>query len=384
MMEQEYVISNGYKIFYTVIATLILGFALFLISSLTLGNKVVIIIPILMSCGGVLILVNTFKRKIIISEDNVAMVNIFSTRSLACNDIKGIRWSSKRIIIESKTPSESSIVIRGYDDFTNSEDISKWLTTNFKDLDVYDREADKERILNDANLGSTEKDRQAKLDKARQFALAYIIWGAISGLITIFLNNKFMSVFTGMVYPLLGIVLMKYSYGLNKFIVSTNKSARLGLIFGFLVPAGTMLIGTLIKYNLLSFANGWIPALIIAAIMFGLLYVTGIDRSPEAAKGQVFGMIFSALLYGFGTIAMLNCQFDSSNPQEFTSSVEREYTTTGKGAHYHVVIAAWQPGQQSHEIDVSRNVFYNTPVGMPVKVDVMQGFLHIPWFYTDL
>ncbi len=97
-MDQEYTITIFSKIFYSILSIGMFVFAIFLFSIYKPSvTSVVLLFPISILIISVLILINVFKRRIILSEQSVFYSNIFATKELAIEAIKGCRIESKVI-----------------------------------------------------------------------------------------------------------------------------------------------------------------------------------------------------------------------------------------------------------------------------------------------
>jgi hypothetical protein len=96
-------------------------------------------IPVFIFAGGVLILINLFRKKVIIDSDRITYINLFLNKELAIADIKGSRVGKKAIILESSA-GNSKIIISNYNDLGDSDSLVHWAETNFKNLDTADIE----------------------------------------------------------------------------------------------------------------------------------------------------------------------------------------------------------------------------------------------------
>src|ERR1700761_4935517 len=132
-MEQEYTISTIMKLIYGALALVMLCFAGFVLSMHKNPDvsPVVYCIPVLIFAGGVLVLINLFRRKVIINSDRISCINLFSNKELALTAIKGSRVGKKAIVLESNADG-SKIIIANYNDLADSESLVHWAETNFK------------------------------------------------------------------------------------------------------------------------------------------------------------------------------------------------------------------------------------------------------------
>jgi len=372
--------ATGMKIFYSVLAVGMFLFAVFLFNMKTTANDAVLLMPVFIIAGAVLIGINIIRRKVILYNDSVLCINLFSTKEIAIKDIKGCRIGQKAIIVEPISADDPKITISNCNDFGHSSDLKKYFQDNFKDLDAIDLENDKAEILQDSSLGFTQTDREAALKKAKIIAIVYNVAGIIAGFgVMILFSDKVLTVIL-MAYPLLGIIIMAYSNGLIKFLSNPKRSIHPYTMLGFMGPVIVMLVSALNSYDIFKYTNIWIPFIAISSPLFLLLYFFGINKTVKAVKGQVVVMLVLALIYGFGSTIQINCAFDNSKLQVYDATILDHRMEHGKSNSYYLTLSPWGPMQQADEVDIHSRLYYNTAIGDIVKVNFNQGLLHIPWF----
>jgi len=382
IMQTEYTTSIGYKIFYSAAGLAVTGAGLFFyFYPGKAGQLLTLLIPLLFVASGLLIIVNQFKRKIIITDNSIISVNVFKSKELPFDHIKGVRMGEKLMKIVPDQPAYLQISISDYISLGDSDGLIAWLTTNFKDLDAVELEQEKEKILNDTNLGFTEEDRKERISLTKGIAVAYNIVGMALGFIAIFIKDSYLAALLMLIYPLCGIVVMVTSRGLTKFLSNSKRSGYFFIILGFVMPIFIMLFKSLVDYNLFNYGHLWLPMAISAGVLFLMLVTLGINRSAESVNGQAVFMLIIAVIYGFGSSVQVNCVFDKSDPQPFKSTILGRKVEHSKGAHYHLILTPWEPGQKQQDVEVSRSFYQNHADGSLVNIDMKKGTLNIPWFY---
>ena len=380
-MEQEYTISTGMKILYGSIATGAFVFSIVLFNMPNhSGGQAVLLIPFLFLAGSVLIIINLFKRKVIITDDSITNINVFSKKELLLSDIKGCRVGQKVISLEPVSSEQSKITISNYIDLKDNDLLASWVRGNFKDLDAADLKAEKEALLQNTDLGFTEEDRAAKLKKVKEITVLYNLVGLVVGFGAIFFDNTKPIVILLMCYPLLGVILMAFSKGLMKFLSNNKRSVYGFTLLGVILPGFILFIKSLSEYSLLTNDHLWLPLILMAAIIFTCLYLTGINRSVESVKGQIIVMLFAAFIYGFGSVRQINCTFDNTEPQIYNAVVLGHSISHGKSTSYFFTLSPWGPIQEQKQVEVSRHLYQDTYVGDTVKMNYRPGLLNIPWF----
>lgn len=209
-MKQEYRISTWQKVFYGLIAFIILGLALFLFNLPKAKNAFLILIPLFLLFISTLIVINFVKRKLVISENSILCVNLFSRKELKLTAIKGYRLNGKFIKIEPISENDAILSIRSYTDLEDNIKITNWLAKNFTDLDAFDLETEHQKLLKDKSLGFSENERSEKIKNTKEICLAYNIISSFLAFIMLFIDQQF-SYFILLALPLIGIVLL-YSF----------------------------------------------------------------------------------------------------------------------------------------------------------------------------
>jgi hypothetical protein len=134
------------------------------------------------------------------------------------------------------------------------------------------------------------------------------------------------------------------------------------------------------EFNLLDLKNLWIPSIGIGLLIFVLLYLKGINRSVESVIGQLVLMFIVSIAFGFGSIKVINCEFDQSQETLYTATVIDHHITHGKRTNYYIKLSTWGPQNKEKNESVSRTMYENTFIGDRVDVKYKQGLFKIPWF----
>lgn len=382
-MEKEYRVRGAMKASYTILTVMLGGAWGFVFSQLAPSQNWALFAVLLLLICGALILLSIFTTKLVIVGDAISISRFFYKRTLPNEFIKGVRFRGRRIHIESNNEKYRGIMVFKYNDFENWADMSSRFR-GFKDLDGYDKKQSLKAILSEERLGTTEVQRQVFYDRMRGFATAYAIWGPLSAIAFILFDHVIIAVIAGIIYPLLGVVLMKSSKGLVKFTINSVKSAHISITIGFLPPVFVVLAKMLLYGNILSFSNWTLPAALLSFVAFAALYLTGRDATEGAIKGQVLIIALAAALFGFGNTAMVNCKFDRSAPLDHRATIANKYISSGKTTQYHLAISAWATGEDGHELTVSKSKFGYINVGSSITVHEKKGLLNMPWYYIDL
>jgi hypothetical protein len=342
-------------------------------------SPAVLIFPLILIIGSIWVTVNIIKRKIIIYDDRILLINAFSIKEVAIANIRGARVGEKVIYLELLSETDNKVTITNYIDFMDSDGLAKYFKENFQDLNSLDLVAEKQRMLKNNELGYTEGERQQKLVNARNIATAYNITGMIIGFSMIFADSN-PAVLTLLLYPVVGLLIIVFSNGLIKFLSDSKRSVYAFVMLGFVLPCFILLIKSLFSFSLFNINHLWFPAFAISAVVFSLLYIFGINKSVPPIAGQAIVMLIVAVIYGFGSARQINCQFDESKPEVYKAAVFDHRVVHGKSNSYYLTLSKWGPSNKIGEVEIQGGLYRNVNIGDTVHVNYKKGLLNIPWF----
>ncbi len=344
-------------------------------------SPAILALPIMLLSGSVLTAINLVKRKIIIDDQGIISISVFIRKEIALSDIKGYRLNGKSLLIKSLLDNGPTIR-SNYTDFGHSGELSKWLKDNFKDLDALDLETGRKEALENTAFGNTNEGRTATLARARNIAIVYNGAGLLLGFIVL-IYDKRPGIIMLMIYPLISLLIMAFSKGSVKFFSDRKRSVLAFVFLGVAMPCFVLLVTALNNYDLLRVGPLWRPALIVSAILFSLLYVTGFNTSIKSPMAQVLIMAIPALLYGFGSILQLNCAFDDSRPKIYNAAILDQRESHGKRTSYYLTLGPWGPRDKTKEVEIHSYLYHYVQVGDTVQTNLKDGVLHIPWFFVS-
>jgi hypothetical protein len=382
-METEYTTSTGYKFFYGAVGLAAIGFGVVIINTPgPSANRLILILPLIILAGGLLILINQFKRKVVITDSGIKYTWLFKTAEIAFDDIKGYRMDDKVIYIEPKQAGGNKLRIGDYTTLSDSDGFVAWLATNFKDVNQEDFEEEKQEILHDSTLGATEAERESRMTNAKRYNGIYLVGGTILFFVVTFLHqsNYYLS-YALLLYPLAGVALMGLSRGLI-ILIAKKSSAYSSIGVGLMLPAFALIAQSAVDFSVLSYDNVWVPGIVIAALMFAALYFFGLKRSHPAIGSQLIFAIIIAAAYGFGSTMQINCVFDDSKPQISKTMVVDHHITHGKSTTYHLILGGWPQHPGTDNISVSRSFYEQVRVGDSLNVYQKKGTFNIPWYHV--
>jgi hypothetical protein len=384
-MEQELTTSKIFKIIYGVFAMCLFCFTIYAAIINYKGNNSILLLPLIGTIGSALIMINLFKRKIILTDDSISYTSVWGSKELLVSKIKGYRKTKSAYYIYPINNTYSKISI--YDDASIDIDnaLSDWLHAHLKDVDLVAFENDKQAIFNNPAIGQDEKQREDKYENAVIYAIAYNIAGAVLFMLSFMLNIQHW-VLTGilLLFPFLGIFLMFYTKGIVRFFAKLHSSAYRSLYAGIAICEVCLIAKANSNTTLLSHDGLFWPVVIVGTFfsIISLLVIT--KWASSVLLSQLFFIVLFAFGYGLGSVLVINYSFDISKEQIIPTTVKSRYTVQNKSTLYMLTLNDWGSYNKTEDIEVSSE-FYNTiNIGDSLKVHLKQGALHLPWFVISL
>ena len=90
------------------------------------------------------------------------------------------------------------------------------------------------------------------------------------------------------------------------------------------------------------------------------------------------------MVYSYGATGIVNCAFDSSNPQVYEAEVIDKRISRGRRhTSYYVKVNSWGHHLDPESISLAPSQYKGIQIGETVKIDYKKGLLGIPWFYIE-
>ena len=390
-MTQTCSIPRGRKISYCVMAMIPLIISIYLFHSLYLAIHVsvsLLVTALILLAVPVLVVINVVRKKVIVEEDRITYIGLFSQNKLLFSSIKEYRIGYKNIYLEPLLRGDPTIVIGHYRDLENGLELMQWIKEAFPDLNTMDLVSQRAMVLTNALWGATEEARKKTLSKAHTLTLIYNI-ASFPLVLTLVLGGNKTSLVLLLVYPFVGILLIMSGRGLIKFQSDKQRSICAFVVLGILAPGLALLLRSLADNDVLDTAHLWAPALSISFLLFILIYVKGINRSMGMLRPQVIAMILTALSYGFGITLQVNRIFDPLRPKVYNVAILDSHEDindgkTGTFKSYSLIISPWGPRHEAESVNVPGSLYRRTQKGDTVQVNLGEGLLHIPWFVVTI
>ena len=382
---EEFPVTNGYKIFYCLLAFTWLGMGIFFWnygdhSRLTMPQRLVI-------CSGMFLLavptLANLRRKVVVTKRRVRYTGLFTTRELPLAAIKGWRQLNNSLVLEPVNAAYRRIIIGNYLDLVNGDVLLQWAARYFENLDTADLDTSSRQLLQDKTTGDIPEGRLRLLEQAKTLVPVYNTAASLAAFFSIIITGWFSSILL-LLLPLVGVFLLFTHRGLIKFFYAPRRSIYPAVLYGILFSSLCLLIHAVFQYNVPGWPQLLLPSFIVAVVMALAIYKKGFHPAAGGPWGQTALIIFVCLVYGFGSTRLLNCNFDRGKPTSYTAIVEERFnSSTQTRGNYYLKLKPWGPQQLHEQVEVSRLVYRETAVGGAVTVQLKPGLLSAVWYWVE-
>lgn len=324
--------------------------------------------------------IESIKGKFVIENDKVYQVSALFIRELYLSEVKGYRVDDKYIYVEPISTDKKGLKISKY--FGDTDDLLSWLSHNYKDLDLIEREEQYKNLLDEAEYGDTAEERLQKLQTAKKVAIAVNIIGGLIAMCLLVLpgSGKFLIVLS-IIAPLVFVLILRSFNGLIVLIKKKN-SPHPTLIIGLFAVMIFLFVTCFKDYRILEHQGIWQPAILVALLFLALL-ILGNKAFKLRSASDIFIMAMVmgvAFAYGYGSVVSVNCAYDTSISHPYQAEVLDKHITHGKSTNYYLTIAPWGNQKKPDKISVSRVMYNWVNLGDHVAISQYDGLLKIPWY----
>jgi hypothetical protein len=330
------------------------------------------------------------RKKVIITPHSIINQAVFTNKELLKTEINGYKIEKDNLILEVDKPAKL-LYISNYTTLVNSGEILAW-AFQFKDIFAKKYQNEFDAMLHDEAIGNTPKERKLNIARAKKLsACANYIGIAIAIWVIAYPRPYKYAMVSGLVYPLLVIGLFYAKREIMTFgselsgSGSGKESVYPNLTRALIAIPFALLLRVIYDWDLLSYMAIFLPALVIAVVLFVVFVFILNDANNKTRNNEFtkFNIVCFVLLYSGVATVTTNCEFDNAPDRIYKTTILDKRYTTGKHSAYYLTIDKWGAKQNSDEITVDKDFYNRVSTGQTVKVNTKPGLLQIPWFYVD-
>jgi hypothetical protein len=267
--------------------------------------------------------------------------------------------------------------------FERREELLSLLGDRCTNLDDVDSKAEMKEILSDPELGSTEEEREAALQRARiqvgvlNTATAVSVFWAM-----LYPRPYFLVIAVLAALPLVSACLLHFSRG--AIVLDAKRgSARPIVGYSILGPSMVLVLRSFLDWHILGWSGFWLPFAVLAGTLIGfLLLSTACDAQRKA--GSVMLLFVAGMAISYGVVVFSNCQLDHSMPAIHRAEVlSRRISRGRRSTTYYLTVRPWIDGDYPREISVPGSTYGWHEEGSTVLIGVRGGALSMPWYFVQ-
>jgi hypothetical protein len=95
----------------------------------------------------------------------------------------------------------------------------------------------------------------------------------------------------------------------------------------------------------------------------------------------LIGVLFFAIMYGYGLAVVADTLPDRSKSTSYTVTITGKHATSGsRTTTYYLNLEPWGPIEKPNVVTVSRDFYRDAAPGDGVCLDLHAGALRVPWY----
>lgn len=384
-MQQQFTIKNSWKLFTVVVSmAMIAGIGYFTFDALKTGRQAGFWIVI---CAGTLAMFTycilwAINSVITLTLDTITKKSVFRTQTIILKEIKGVRFTSKYVLIENLSGKKTQLDDLSY---FNDNGLIQARLHGFRNLDTADIQASFKNVLHDKALGETATARKKNL-KAMKTRSTYLNYAGIGVAVWLwFYPRPFEVVFSAAVLFIVLAAIYLFRHQNVMDINSDDRKTAYPNVFSALIyPSAGILICGFIQFDLLKFTDCLPYALALITVLGVLCAALYLRDASKDKWGNFIVVMVAVITFSIGSVIDVNCAFDHSPSKNYPATVLAMHYTSGKHSTYYLTLNNYGPLGGRDEIEVPRYVYNEVQINGRVNIYLKKGVLNIPWYFIDL
>lgn len=263
---------------------------------------------------GVMLIKGSFE-KMIIDKDRIVWVKTSGREELLLNDIIKIESIKSGIHLISKSRNEPYYITNSLQHYG---EIYKWLHRRYPNEQHIKQELERQELLNDRRLGSHVAERRQSLWNTQMQVIIYYVVGFLLFLLLVFRPEPYdLLMLTAFIYPFVGLVIVALNRRLTSIVESENTQI-LSVKFGVYCAASAIAIRAFLDNYFYEYLYLCLLVIFVATLFCVVFFLVQwlMDRDARF-KTIIFDYCLSGLLYAYGIVGYINCEYDKSTPSVF-------------------------------------------------------------------
>ncbi len=145
-------------------------------------------------------------------------------------------------------------------------------------------------------------------------------------------------------------------------------------------------IRVILDFNIDSISYLIIPGLIATISIIILLFLTHkmIIGLKKSKAWIYFSIIFNLFVYSYAATYGVNCVYDNSVPEKYTSVIMQKYTSSRKrGTNYNIEFISWEDNSKLKKERIPESIYNEINIGDNIEIYRKKGLIGIPWWHIN-
>lgn len=129
------------------------------------------------------------------------------------------------------------------------------------------------------------------------------------------------------------------------------------------------------EYNTLF----WSLLIVISFVFIIPFFVS--TNEYKHKKSIALGFSFCIVFFTFGSLCIINSDFDFSNPKEYSVTIVDKYISSGKSKTLYITVTPWDQQKENIDIEVDKETYKAATNGQTATVVQRKGVLDMSWYF---
>lgn len=153
--------------------------------------------------------------------------------------------------------------------------------------------------------------------------------------------------------------------------------------YAFLLVSLAVQLRAILDFDIIDYKTLILYSLLFAAVIsFLLLSVWKIQFNKKHTSAIIMNSLL-VMLYTFGTIALINCYYDTADPEVYTVKIVDKSISHSRryGTSHNLIMEPWGPISSEKWVKVPPSLYDRLEIGDTVTLKLKKGLFNIRWYY---
>jgi hypothetical protein len=330
-------------------------------------------------------LVDVFYYTLTIHPEKIIVKRLKDNDIIYLKDIKAFK-RNKNGYVELIPIDSTRDLITIEHTFNKQEELLQFFGLTLINLDQEALDLAKQEALSNPDLGVSPPLREEKLKEVKKPS-NYINYAgaAIAFWVMLYPKPYDAAILTAMLFPV-GVAAIIIVYKGTIKLNAEDEKPYPNLSYSATAPGAALALRAFLDFEILSYPTWLWYCLGIVSLTLSTAFLRStkeINFKAWSDLAAVLYLSFMLYMYLYGAYMMMNCEYDSSKPQVFTTLVSDKEISSGKHTSYYLRLEPWGPRIYSENVRVTSTQYEAIAIGDVIHVHLYSGALKSPWFLVS-